>query len=400
MTTAVLCFVFAVWPVVAFLGGLAFSPLAGIAALATSPASLRRFRPRFYMLALLAFFGFAALSVLWSPRPFALIDFESLSVRSEVLRLGLLLIAGGALMAAAGGVDESGRKLILRITTIALIVQLLAVGVLSTFELASIRFFYGNRGADEGVQNITRNALIINAAMPFLVLQLIEGRNRFLAVAISLVFFSAVIAVMVAREIDAGLLAIGLTAILYGIVRVFPRNGFRVIGGLVALAIMSAPLIFHLLCGNANALTATTSIQYRQAIWQRVLEFIWEKPIIGSGVGALRGYREQIPEGFFAGQLYVPNHPHNMLLQVWVETGAVGAALLSLAVILAAFRLPRPEAIPTERARIAAIIGGVVASWVSFDVWNEWWWAVFSLLAVLTIVHFRPANPDARAGGA
>lgn len=399
LTTAVLCFVFAVWPLIAFLGGLAFSPLTGVAALLTSPASLPRLRPRLYIIALLAFFAYAAATVMWSPRTFALIDFEKLSVRSEVLRLGLLLAAGGALMAAAQGVSENGRRLVIRVTMIALFVQLLAVIALSTFELASIQLFYGHDApADEGVQNITRNALIITVAAPFLILQLVEGRGRITSFAISGVILAAVIAFLIAREIDAGLLALAGTAICYGIVRVFRRIGFRIIGGLIALAIMISPLIFQFISSGANAATAVNSMQYRQVIWKRVLEFIWDKPVFGSGVGALRAYREQIPDGVFAGQLLVPNHPHNMLLQVWAETGGVGAALLSVVVLLAAFRLPRPETLGLSALRISAIIGGLTASWVSFDIWNEWWWAVFCLLSTLTVVQHRSRNPIGGAG--
>ena len=44
LATALNCFVFAVWPLIAFLGGLAFSHLTGVAALLTSPASLPRLR--------------------------------------------------------------------------------------------------------------------------------------------------------------------------------------------------------------------------------------------------------------------------------------------------------------------------------------------------------------------
>ncbi len=393
MTAALLCFVFGAWPLIAFVGGLGFSPLTGIVALAASPASLPYLRIRLYALVLLLFLAYAAISVFWSPQPFALINFEKLSVRSEVLRLGLLLAAGGALMAAAQGLSDRSRVLIGRVATIGFAVQLVAVVVLSAFEAESIRLFYGDGPMDEGIQNITRNALIITAASPFLILGLIDGRGRNTAIAIAAAVLIPVIAVLVTRGVDAGLLSLAATAFLYGILRVFRRSGFRIIGGLIALTIMIAPFLFQAISSGASAVAATNSIDYRQAIWQRVLTFIWEKPIFGSGVGALRTYQEKIPDGVFAGQLYVPNHPHNMLLQLWAETGVVGAIMVAVAVLLAAFRLPRPELIPSATPRIAAIIGGFAASWISFDLWNEWWWAVFCLLAVLTVVHSTAPKP-------
>ena len=97
LTAAILCFVFAVWPLVAFLGGSALSPLTGVAALATAHRSVPNLRFQFYMLALAAFVAFAAASAMWSPRPFVLVELSSLSIRSEVLRWGLLMAVGGAL---------------------------------------------------------------------------------------------------------------------------------------------------------------------------------------------------------------------------------------------------------------------------------------------------------------
>lgn len=389
MTVAVLCFVFALWPVVAFIGGLGFTPLTGIAALATSPVSVPRLRPRLYMAALLAFLAFAAVSAFWSPQPLALIDFERLAVRSEVLRIGLLLLAGGALIAAAGAMSDRGRLWVGRVATVAMLLQVVAVVILAIFEKQAIQLFYGSRPDDEGVQNITRNCIIMAVAAPFLVFGLTEGRSRIVALVIAALIVIAEVAVLVTREVDAGMLALIVTAACYGVTRVFAKNGFRILGGLIAAAIMTAPFVFQVIASGANAVTATNSIQYRQAIWQRVLEIISENPIFGSGVGALRTYQEKIPDGVFAGQLHVPNHPHNMLLQLWAETGAAGAALVSVTVVLAAFRLPSPAALGSVSPRITAVVGGMIATWVSFDLWNEWWWSVCCLLAVLTAVKAR-----------
>ena len=76
MTIAVLCFVFVVWPVIAFVGGLAFAPLTGLAAIFTSPVSLPRLRIRFYIVVLVAFFAYAAASALWSPQPMAFVSID------------------------------------------------------------------------------------------------------------------------------------------------------------------------------------------------------------------------------------------------------------------------------------------------------------------------------------
>jgi hypothetical protein len=118
-----------------------------------------------------------------------------------------------------------------------------------------------------------------------------------------------------------------------------------------------------------------------------------ENPIAGGGVGVLRTIRDTIEGGGFSGQLVIPNHPHNMVLQLWAETGAIGAVLLASALLLAAFRLPAPSALGASAPRTAMLVGvmGAVGC-VSFDLWNEWWWGVGALLAVLVIVMPRSSQ--------
>ncbi|MEQ1609828.1 MAG: acyltransferase family protein [Hyphomonadaceae bacterium] len=389
LTAAILCIVFAVWPLVAFLGGAGFSPLAGIAALATAPKSLPRLRFQYYMIAFAAFVVFAAGSALWSPRPFALVELSALSVRSEVLRWCLLMSAGGMLLAATQTLTERGATWVIRFAKIALIVHFLLAILLAVFADQLIQFFYPGRPTDDGVQNITRNAMLMAVAAPFLILAVTEGRGRMFTAVVVIAVVIAVSCVSMLQELDAGYLALAAALGCYLVVRVFRRNGFRILGGALAALVLAAPLLFQLISAGANAALATSSLQYRQAIWQHVLNLIWQKPWVGSGVGALRMERDVIPSGLLEGQLYVPNHPHNMLLQLWAETGLIGAALVAAILALVAWRLPRPYTLGPATPRIAAIIGGFCASLISFDIWNEAWWAVFCLLGALAAVHFR-----------
>jgi peptidoglycan/LPS O-acetylase OafA/YrhL/O-antigen ligase len=389
LTAAILSIVFAVWPLVAFLGGAGFSPLAGMAALATAPKSLPRLRFQYYMIAFAAFIVFAAGSALWSPRPFALVELSSLSVRSEVLRWGLLMFAAGMLLAATQTLTERGATWVIRFAKIALVVHFLLAILLAVFADQLIQFFYPGRPTDDGVQNITRNAMFMAVAAPFLILAVAEGRGRVFTAVVMIAVVIAVSGVSMLRELDAGYLALVAAFGCYLVMRVFPRNGFRILGGTLAAFVLAAPLLFQLISAGANAALATNSLQYRQAIWQHVLNLIWQKPWVGSGVGALRMEQDVIPSGVFEGQLYVPNHPHNMLLQLWAETGLVGAALVATILALVAWRLPRPYTLGPATPRIAAIIGGFCASLISFDIWNEAWWAVFCLLGTLAAVHFR-----------
>ncbi len=390
MTATVMCLVMALWPVVAFLGGAAFPPLTGVAALLTAGAALPRLRPRIYAFTILAFFVFAAGSTLWSPYQTSLIDISNGVAVSEVPRVAFLMLAAGALIAAAQGLSEHAARLIMRIAMIGFIVQVASLVALTIFEREAIAFFYPGRPDDEGVQNISRNCLIMAAAFPFLALGLLESRNRFDGLAAVVLLLAAECAVLLYRGVHTGLLMLLAAAAFYAVVKLFPRQGFRIIGGIIVAIVMSAPFVFRFVSAGVDPATVADSMTYRQLIWDRVIDIIWQNPMFGDGVGALRSYRETIPEGPLAGQLHIPNHAHNMTLQLWAETGLVGATLLSVAIMLVAFRLPKPEQLGPTAPRMAMLAGAVLAvGVVSFDLWNAAWWGVVSILAVLCVAHLR-----------
>jgi len=110
VTIYVLGALFVLWPLVSRAGGLAFSTLTGLAALLLLPSIARSLRPRLYFLALLAFFVFAGVSTLWSPREQVLVSIDldkmQFAIRSEMLRVGLQILALGGLIAAAMQMSE------------------------------------------------------------------------------------------------------------------------------------------------------------------------------------------------------------------------------------------------------------------------------------------------------
>lgn len=391
MITVVLGALWALWPLVALAGGLAYSVLSGVAALALLPTIVRSLRPRLYFAVLLAFFIYAAISATWSPRDQVLVSFDfdrlQFAVRSEMLRVGLQILAQGILLAAALRLNEDAKRRVQAIAHIGLGIQFLLLIVLTAFEnqiLSLLTAYIPDTG--EGVQNISRNCLIMAAAAPLLAVGLARGRSVVQSRVFVILLLTGVVTILAIRGVHAGLLAIVAALAAMATVHFLPRYGFKALGVLIAIAITSAPWIFDLVSGGASFATANDSASYRAAIWQRVIELIHERPLTGHGLGFLRTVRETIDAGTFAGQLAVPNHSHNMMLQLWAETGAIGAGLLSLAIVLAAWRIPDGRKLGAAALRGAAVVGAMTAvAAVSFDLWNEWWWAVGGLLTTLAV---------------
>jgi O-antigen ligase len=393
MAAAVLSFIWALWPLLLLAGGLALAPLNGVGALLTLPGSVRRIRPGAYFIVLFAFFAYATASSIWSPFDAGIIDIDlakgDFNLRAPTLRVGLQIVAIGALIAAALGLSRASRQLVVTLSTAALFLQFVMVLILAADSDWVLDFFapyMADRG--EGVQNIGRNALLMALAAPFLVLSLEDVKPRWAALLAGALILLGEAWALWRLDTMAGLLAMACAGLSIGVLRLFPRYGFRILSMLVALVLMGAPLVFGIISQNADATLATNSLEWRQAIWRRVSEIIADHPVFGAGLGVLRAERATIDSGMFAGQILVPNHAHNMTLQLWAETGVIGASLLTLSLMLAAWRLPPPGAFGPSGRRIAGLVGGVIAiSMVSFDLWNEWWWAATGLLAVLATLH-------------
>ncbi|MEM1151678.1 MAG: hypothetical protein AAGI03_14165, partial [Pseudomonadota bacterium] len=82
---------------------------------------------------------------------------------------------------------------------------------------------------------------------------------------------------------------------------------------------------------------------------------------------------------------------HNMPLEVWAETGAIGAALFAGLLIAFGLRLARPEHM-SLRTRIgtAGLVGATLAiASVSYSTWNEAFWASVVLASLSLIVVSR-----------
>jgi len=167
--------------------------------------------------------------------------------------------------------------------------------------------------------------------------------------------------------------------------------------------IITAPLTFArfaqlpLLAETAD--DVKLSAGHRLLIWSFAGDRIAERPLAGWGLDASRA----IPGGkdpIRPGQTWMPLHPHNAPLQLWLELGVPGAVLFALVVALswsalAAVVWPRLFASAAGGSLMAAL----VASFASYGIWEEWWLATvwFSLFVIIAMA--RVARPPIMSAG-
>ncbi len=322
----------------------------------------------------------AALSAIWAIDP----------IRSLVLdlRLAGLFLTGLALLAAADRI-AAPRRLALCLFAGAAIGIMLAGYDLTTdgglTQHVSVRGF--------------RPARLDQIAIGFAVLFLpaaamLFSRGATVAGLAAAGIAGAVVFLLDDASAKAALVAsLPIAALLYW----RPRIVARIAAAFCVLFILTAPLTLPQLERIPGLVAMADSYKnsagHRLLIWSFTGEHITERPFLGWGLDASRA----IPGGnqeVRAGQNWLPLHPHDGPLQVWLELGAPGAVLLALFVGVLWLRLDR---LPGPRIYVAAAGGSLTAAlaplFAAYGIWQEWWIGTLALTLFLITVMARAAEP-------
>ena len=326
-----------------------------------------------------------AFSALWSVDPL-----RSLIVAA---RLAGLLAIGLALTAAADRIRAPRRLSLLLLAGLALGVLMAAADLLT----------HGAVGApftDRAYQAAGLNRASVSFAillLPASAVLLCRGQTIFALILASVT--AAVICVLAGTAAKGALLAcLPAGAALYAL-----RAHLARVAAVASVVIaVTAPLTFAKLAQLSVFSEAADAVKFsaghRLYIWSFAGDRIAEHALTGWGLDASRA----MPGGgdpVRPGQTWMPLHPHNAPLQLWLELGVPGAVVFALLVALAWLALaeadwPRPFA----AAAGASLMAALVASLASYGVWEEWWlstlwFALFAILVMGRVARDAPAGP-------
>ena len=402
------------WAVAAVLGGQGFSPLIGLCALAGLAFARPAAPVRAYAVAGLAFAGWAALSAVWSPAGGPLVsgtlsggDFSlnAASLRLVLMASAILLTFMAMSRVPPGSAPKSRWTLI---AAFAFAGVAIVVSALFLQPLLALAYDTPQEAMTAGMQNVLRQANAFAIALPFLLAVIWTSRDHWMARAAAMVVGLVAGVIFVRFGSAAALMAVVFATLAMGVVKLLPRRGFAVLSGIWAAAIALAPLVF----ANAGRIIDATgapvpfSFRSRAYAWQSVGERIWERPLTGHGLeatgtwGATYADRPEWlaeitalgghPDAWSRYRI-IPGHPHNMPLEIWAETGLVGAALAVLAVLTLGQRLPAPRRIAPEACfALAGLLGAALSLFCfSYSMWNEAGWAMVSLAGAGTLLLAR-----------
>lgn len=392
------------WPLLAALGTLGFAPLVGLTGIAALVLARPRLPPALYAAFAIAFVGWAAVSEFWSPASSRLISGNLLegtfAISARSLIVVLVTLFGMLTIAAALQSQLSARTR--RWIYAALALQGVLVLFSALFGNAIISLIYGDdlKHAVNGIQNVSRNTNTFAIVLPILAAALgARGDRKGLLAASGIVLLTMFSALMM----DNHSAVFAVCGMIGGFVLIYllPQTGFRWLFGLLAANVAAAPLIMQLFTRAMSGLDDALPASFRSRFWswELVLSRIGEAPYTGHGLMATRTWRDtfadypalaaRMPEGW-AGYTIVPGHPHNMPLQIWAETGLIGALLAAFAFMAVGFRLTRPVDLPAEtRFAIAGMAGAAFSIFnFAYSMWNEAFWAGLALaVAMLILLH-------------
>lgn len=392
------------WALVALLGGQGFSPLVGLCGLAGLAFARAGPPVRTYAVAGLAFVAWAALSALWSPAggPFVsgairdgTFSVNAASVRLVAVALSVTLVFMAMSRVPAASAPRSRWTLAAAFGVAGLMLVLSAIFLQPMLALA---YDDPHEAMTAGIQNALRQANAFSIALPILLAMIWSARPDWMARGAAIA--CGVLAGLVFARFGsaAALMALVFAALAMGLVKLLPQRGFFALSGIWAGSILAAPLVFAHMGRliDASGLPVPFSFHSRIYAWRSVGERIWEKPLTGHGLEAAGTWDATYasrPEWLseltalggqpqaWSNYRIIPGHPHNMPLEIWADTGLVGAALAVLALLALGLRLPAPERlVPEARFAAAGIMGAALSLFCfSYSMWNEAAWAMVAL---------------------
>ncbi|WP_375461505.1 O-antigen ligase family protein [uncultured Enterovirga sp.] len=317
----------------------------------------------------LAFLLFAAISIGWSHHP-----------KTSLSAYGELLLSGGAAILLHAALPRRVPGWVVKLATVAIAMGCLAI----VAELATDMAFRTSLGVRNATFIFKRSvSAILVLGWPVAAFLWITGR-RPIAVAAALLLGVATYAA------HSSATALGLTAGLAAAILAArsPRLGSRVLAAAFAVAMLSAPVIGE----AASRILPPQFVEKlhfahaadRIAIWQSFGEVVKRRPIAGAGFGTSpvmnkEPVADEVPPE--RRLLLGAWHPHSGYLQVWAETGLVGAALFGVTLILALLGIGQ-----FGRARAAATCAMIASAGaimlVGHGLWQGWWGAVIGASAI------------------
>ena len=338
-------------------------------------------------LALGGFLLWSLISIAWSHRIGA-----SMSMWGELA----LPLASGFVIAASGRL-QPGRSESRALALAIALAAVLMMAELATGLSARIALDIGKQVTYIFNRPVLVCLVLLPAAVAGLSLRRKSGALDWLLAAVCVVAVA-----MISFDSESGAAGLGflILALTWLAARLLPRLMLALValGFFVTMAV--APVIGRLgdeaLPQSLHERLANSHSRDRVDIWLSFGEAIRARPLLGSGFGTsptLDRHPVALEVSPPRRQLLAVGHPHSAPVQAWVETGVVGAVLLTLAGLMLLWRLRNlPARDLAPRLALAASAFGVAT--VAHGAWQGWWIAALALASIWLLYGLPSADKD------
>ena len=380
-------------PIIAHAGGLGFVPivfLMGLVGLVFCLIS-RRFTFTKVQLALIVFTSYLCLSANWSPYEtnIFITNYNKLLIMSIALYWSVYLFELAS--------NKNSKKLI----TLILIMSFLEAIVL----FVDIKTHYSVTMAietlytsEDRLSRLVQTVMNLGHAIVFLVLLLspvlvfiFSRYSKYISLIASVIIVSLIISASIFNHLGIGIFSVIAVLLSMGFGYIYTRFAPSFFIFISILAIIFAPVLayFSFLITEPGLTELPMSWDHRLRMWGYCWNIISEHPFVGAGFDASRTFNDSFIAQDGRNLSLLSLHPHNLGIQIWTETGLVGAVLASI--LLLSLIKPLKKNINNSKSS-SAYSGVIVASFtissLTIGAWQLWWWsAVFLALGITKLVN-------------
>ncbi len=198
-------------------------------------------------------------------------------------------------------------------------------------------------------------------------------------------------------DCDTAVLALMIGGFGYGFGAIAKHQFFyRALQGLVVILTLTTPYLTKTYLTQDQLLkfcqTLPPSYVHRLYIYHDVTEQIFKNPLLGHGLNA--SYHQDIGKKpltivvtsqknntpFIINTKTIHTHPHNMILQWWLEWGAIGALWWAFTWVAWIERIRHIQNNQRRATAMAMMAVGTITVLMSIGFWETWWWACLFIL--------------------
>ncbi|USQ94412.1 O-antigen ligase family protein [Caulobacter sp. RL271] len=384
-------FMMVLTPLFGYVIPLWFAGLVSLVGLLAAPLLARSRPPLLPMFALLILVLWALVSLVWSPAAPHLADLKKNIDKFTALKLLMQLGLYGSAVVALGEMSRRSARLAGRVMVAGML--LLAFVICLDSMLKASIYMVLHRATGE---TIRPDQAIVKVAAGTYALALLfwpcarlmgswGARSRYLAIT-ALALMTLITAHLTGADAPVAALLLGGLAWLG--VRTLGKPVVRVLIALISALFIFAPMV--VLWGVRSGLFAwlhamlPPSWDHRLDIWAFAANQIVEHALRGWGIDASRVFGNAIPL-----------HTHNAALQLWLELGALGAAMAAAFFAWILYRILGWTEIDRRDGAMAtgSLVAYVVIGALSFGVWQEWWLALGAIAVIACGIAQKSSAP-------